>query len=56
MKKMTGQQLLQNFFCLVIGQKRPVMTDDRTLFPPLNFVTYLLLSFHGSIQLATERV
>ena len=34
-KKMTGQVLCQNFKCLVIRQKRPVMTDDRTLFQPL---------------------
>ena len=34
-KKMTGQVLCQNFKCLVMRQKRPVMTDDRTLFPAL---------------------
>ena len=34
-KKMTGQVLCQNFKCLVMRQKRPVMTDDRTLFPTL---------------------
>ena len=32
---MTGQVVGQRFKCPVIRQKRPVMTDDRTLFPAL---------------------
>ena len=39
---MTGQLLSQNFKCPVIGKKRPVMTDDRMLFPAL----------HGTNELA----
>ena len=39
-KKMTGQVLCQNFKCLVMRQKRPVMTDDRTLFPALHIPTH----------------
>ena len=43
-KKMTGQVLCQNFKCLVIRQKRPVMTDDRTLFPTLLDMKYWFMS------------